>query len=64
MSGISIYVAWGKTGRILYKKSFSLIHIGEINEELFKREFADRLVNGYKSLMPFYDYFAAAENEG
>ena len=41
------------------KKSFSLIHFGEIGDELFKREFADRLVNGYKFLMPFYDYFIA-----
>ena len=46
------------------KKSFSLIHFGEIGDELFSREFADRLVNGYKFLMPFYDYFAAAEGEG
>ena len=43
------------------KKSFSLIHFGEIGDELFSREFTDRLVNGYKFLMPFYDYFAAAE---
>ena len=46
------------------KKSFSLIHFGEIGDELFSREFAYRLVNGYKFLMPFYDYFVAAENEG
>ena len=39
------------------KKSFSLIHFGDIDEELFAPEFADRLVNGYKFLMPFYDYF-------
>ena len=45
------------------KKSFSLIHLGQIGDELFSREFADRLVSGYKFLMPFYDYFAAAENE-
>ena len=45
------------------KKSFSLIHFGEISDELFTCEFIDRLVNGYKFLMPFYDYFAAAENE-
>jgi len=44
------------------KKSFSLIHFGEINEELFSRDFADRLVNGYGFLMPFYDYFAKAED--
>jgi len=43
------------------KKSFSLIHFGEIGDELFSRKFADRLVNGYRFLMPFYDYFAATE---
>ena len=46
------------------KKSFSLIHYGEIGDELFQREFADRLVSGYELLMPFYDYFAAAERSG
>ena len=45
------------------KKSFSLIHLGGIGGELFAHELADRLVNGYNFLMPFYDYFAAAENE-
>jgi uncharacterized protein (DUF2461 family) len=50
-----------KTQEWYNKKSFSLIHYGEINGELFVREFADRLVNGYKFLMPFYDYFTAAE---
>ena len=48
-----------KTQEWYNKKSFSLIHMGEVNSELFAQEFADRLVNGYKFLMPFYDYFAA-----
>jgi len=52
-----------KTQEWYNKKSFSLIHFGKINDELFSREFADRLVSGYKFLMPFYDYFAAAERE-
>ena len=52
-----------KTQEWYNKKSFSLIHFGEIDDELFSREFADRLVSGYKFLMPFYDYFAAAEDE-
>ena len=51
-----------KTQEWYNKKSFSLIHFGEIGGELFTREFADRLVSGYKFLMPFYDYFDAAEN--
>jgi uncharacterized protein (TIGR02453 family) len=50
-----------KTQEWYNKKSFSLIHFGEIDDELFSREFIGRLVNGYKFLMPFYDYFAAAE---
>ena len=52
-----------KTQEWYNKKSFSLIHFGEINDELFSCKFADRLVSGYKFLMPFYDYFAAAEGE-
>ncbi|MCL2694686.1 MAG: DUF2461 domain-containing protein [Oscillospiraceae bacterium] len=39
------------------KKSFCLIHQQGIGEELYSREFADRLVKGYEFLMPFYDYF-------
>jgi len=50
-----------KTQEWYNKKSFSLIHYGEIGNELFRCEFADRLVSGYEYLMPFYDYFAAAE---
>ena len=53
-----------KTQEWYNKKSFSLIHFGKIGDELFVPEFAYRLVNGYKFLMPFYEYFAAAENEG
>jgi uncharacterized protein (TIGR02453 family) len=53
-----------KTQEWYNKKSFSLIHYGSINDELFSRDFADRLVAGYKFLMPFYDYFVAAENDG
>ncbi|MCL2202527.1 MAG: DUF2461 domain-containing protein [Defluviitaleaceae bacterium] len=50
-----------KTQEWYNKKSFSLIHYGTINDELFSRDFANRLVNGYKFLMPFYDYFIVAE---
>ncbi|MCL2867329.1 MAG: DUF2461 domain-containing protein [Clostridia bacterium] len=51
-----------KTQAWYNKKSFSLIHTSPIGDELFYRDFADRLVNGYRFLMPFYDYFAAAED--
>jgi len=49
-----------KTREWYNKKSFSLIHYGNIGEELFSRELTDRIVNGYKFLMPFYDYFVMA----
>jgi len=52
-----------KTQEWYNKKSFSLIHYGENSDELFERKFADRLVSGYEFLMPFYDYFAAAESQ-
>jgi len=50
-----------KTQTWYNKKSFSLIHVGDITPDLFTPEFADRLVSGYTFLMPFYDYFSAAE---
>jgi len=50
-----------KTQTWYNKKSFSLIHVGEITNDLFTPEFADRLVNGYTFLMPFYDYISDAE---
>lgn len=50
-----------KTQEWYNKKSFSLIHYGEIEDELFSRDLIDRLVSGYEFLMPFYDYFVAAE---
>jgi len=46
-----------KTQEWYNKKSFSMIHYGEIDEELFSPDFVDCIVNGYKFLMPFYDYF-------
>jgi len=52
-----------KTQEWYNKKSFSLIHYGKICEELFSCQFADRLVNGYSLLMPFYDYFVTAERQ-
>jgi len=46
-----------KTAAWYNRKSFSLIHQQQNGEELFSSELADRLVRGYKFLMPFYDYF-------
>jgi len=53
-----------KTQEWYNKKSFSLIHYGVINDELFSGDFANRLVAGYTFLMPFYDYFVVAEKGG
>ncbi|MCL2399977.1 MAG: DUF2461 domain-containing protein [Defluviitaleaceae bacterium] len=55
-----------KTALWYNKKSFSLIHQQQNGKELFSPELADRLVSGYQSLMPFYDYFITldADPEG
>ena len=45
------------------KKSFSLIHRKQNNDELFSAELADRLVGGYQFLMPFYDYFITLDSD-
>ena len=52
-----------KTAEWYNKKSFSLIHNQENGEELYSRELSDRLVNGYKFLMPFYDYFITLDSD-
>ena len=40
------------------KKSLALIHEEELTEELYSPELADRLVEGFTFLMPYYDYFS------
>ena len=45
------------------RKSFSLIHRQANGEELFSRELASRLIDGYKTLMPFYDYFITLDSD-
>ena len=44
-------------------KSFSLIHRQPNGDEIFSRELIDRLVGGYKFLMPFYDYFVTLDSD-
>ena len=44
-------------------KSFSLIHRQPHGDEIFSRDLADRLVDGYKFLMPFYDYFVTLDSD-
>ena len=45
------------------KKSFSLIHNHTNGDELFSPEFATRLVTGYSTLMPFFDYFITLDSD-
>lgn len=45
------------------RKSFSLIHQQVNGPELFSPDLADRLVSGYKFLMPFYDYFITLDSD-
>ena len=52
-----------KTAAWYNKKSFSLIHQQQNDEELYSPELANRLVNGYKSLMPFYDFFITLDSD-
>ena len=43
------------------KKSFSLIHTQPNGPELYEPELANRLVAGYRFLIPFYDYFVTLD---
>ena len=52
-----------KTERWYNFKSFSLIHQQELNEKLYTSDLVERLVNGYKFLMPFYDYFITLDSD-
>ena len=44
-------------------KSFSLIHRQQNDDSIFSRSLADRLIDGYKFLMPFYDYFVTLDED-
>lgn len=51
----------GDPGELLYdwyqKKNLMLIHeVSPLDERIFDAEFADDLIRGFKSLMPFYQY--------
>lgn len=45
------------------KKSFSLIHETKLEELLFSRALVDRLKEGYRFLLPFYDYFVTLDGD-
>jgi len=45
------------------KKSLILVHQQDNGKELFSPTLADRLVKGYKFLLPFYDYFITLDSD-
>jgi len=45
------------------RKTFALIHDEPISEELFSRDIVERLIQGYRFLMPFYDYFITLDSD-
>lgn len=47
------------------KKTFSLIHEqSPLGEEVYSPGLADRLLEGYRFLVPFYDYFSTLDSDG
>jgi len=52
-----------KTADWYNKKSLILVHEQKNDEDLFSPKLADRLVGGYKFLMPFYDYFITLDSD-
>jgi len=44
-------------------KTFALIHRQQHSEELFSPKLANRLIEGYHFLMPFYDYFITLDSD-
>lgn len=45
------------------KKSFSLIHWQKNGDEIFSRELVERLFEGYRFLMPFYEFFVSLDSD-
>ncbi|MCL1787836.1 MAG: DUF2461 domain-containing protein [Defluviitaleaceae bacterium] len=52
-----------KTEAWYNKKSILLDHEQQNGKELYSADLADRLVAGYKFLMPFYDYFITLDGD-
>ena len=50
-----------KTAPWYNKKNFWLHHWQKNSDEIFSRDLADRIVNGYKFLMPVYDYISTID---
>ncbi|MCL2425413.1 MAG: DUF2461 domain-containing protein [Oscillospiraceae bacterium] len=52
-----------KTAAWYNKKSIVLLHEHQNDEELFSSKLVDRLVEGYKFLMPFYDFLSTLDSD-
>jgi len=52
-----------KTATWYNKKSIVLIHNHQNDDELFSPKLVDRLVDGYKFLMPFYDFLITLDSD-
>ncbi|MDR1439680.1 MAG: DUF2461 domain-containing protein [Clostridiales bacterium] len=52
-----------KTAVWYNKKTFSLIHNGQIEAVLFSGELAARIIGGFAFLMPLYDYFSTLPSD-
>jgi uncharacterized protein (DUF2461 family) len=48
---------WYKT------KSFSIRHEDKLTDELFCRDIVERLQNGFRFLLPYYDYFVTLDGD-
>ena len=57
----------GDPGKLLYDwynmRYFSLIHEQQNGEEIFSPALFDRIVTGYRSLLPFYEYLNSMEKD-
>ena len=52
-----------KTAGWYNKKSFSLIHTQANGPELFSPELAEQIAEGFRFLMPYYDYFESLDGD-
>ena len=44
-------------------KSFSICHEDKLTDEVFSRDIVDRLKEGYRFLLPYYDYFVTLDSD-
>lgn len=44
-------------------RSFSLTHVDQLTDEIFCRGVVERMKEGFKFLLPYYDYFLSVESD-